>query len=184
MNLIQVLPTEKYGESYLVVSPLNKIYYEPDIKNAVGQALDLTDAKITCLYEKSCGAVVYKKENGKINYLLIKNRSRNIGFPKGHVEEGENELDTAAREIFEETNVRVKIDENFRISYNYNINFFIKKQAVYYIAEVIDGEIKIPEEEILSYHLVPFKEAQNLLSYPNEKKILRNANQYIKNKRG
>ena len=82
----------------------------------------------------------------------------------------------------EETNVKVKIDKNFRISYNYNINFFIRKQAVYYVAEIIDGTIKIPENEILSYHLVPFDEAYLLLTHPNEKKILKNANQYINTK--
>ncbi len=173
---------EENNKILLIAAPVNKIYYEPDIKKAIGQAINLSSAKLVCLYEKSCGAVVYKKEKNKILYLLIKNRSKNIGFPKGHVEEDENELDTAEREIMEETNVKVKIDKNFRISYNYNINFFIRKQAVYYVAEIIDGTIKIPENEILSYHLVPFDEAYLLLTHPNEKKILKNANQYINTK--
>lgn len=169
---------------FFVVAPLNKIYYEPDIITALKQTVDLSKSKVICLYEKSCGAVVYKKKKDTIYYLLIKNRSKNIGFPKGHVEENENEIDTALREIFEETNINVNIDKHFRIAYNYNINFFIKKQAVYFLAQMINEDIKIPDNEILSYHFVSYTDAMALLTYPNEKKILKSANQYIKNKRG
>ena len=91
----------------------------------------------------------------------------------------ETELETAYREIFEETNEKVKIDRNFRISYNYTVSFFIKKQAVYYVAEIVGGDIKVPEDEILDYSFVPFDDALQLLTYPNEKRILRSANQYI-----
>lgn len=173
---------DKNGNVSFVASPVNKIYYSPDILKALRDNIDIENSEIVCLYEKSCGAVVYKREQNKLLYLLIKNRSKNIGFPKGHVEKDETEIQTASREIKEETNVSVRIDESFRISYNYSINFFIKKQAVYFIAEITDGEIKIPEDEILSYHFVPYNEAVSLLTYPNEKKILKNANQYIKNK--
>lgn len=175
-KIIAVIFDEEDGFSFVATS-LNKIYYEPDVVEAIGT----TCGEVTCLYEKSCGAVVYKKTSDGIYYLLIKNRSRNVGFPKGHVELGENELETAEREIKEETNVSVVIDKNFRIAYNYTINFFIKKQAVYYVAEMVDDDISVPEEEILDYSFVPFSEALALLSYPNEKKILKSANQYIKN---
>ena len=167
------------GGFAFVAAPLNKIYYEPDIRKALLAISENSEPKMTCLYEKSCGAVVYKRTPRGVYYLLIKNRSKNIGFPKGHVEMDETELDTAAREIFEETNVKVVIDKNFRISYNYTVSFFIKKQAVYYVAEIVGGDIKVPEEEILDYSFVPFDEAVKLLSYPNEKRILRSANQYI-----
>ncbi|MBC2399341.1 hypothetical protein [Clostridium tetanomorphum] len=43
-------------------------------------------------YEKSCGAVIYRKVNKKIEFLIVKSRNRgHWGFAKGHVEEGENE---------------------------------------------------------------------------------------------
>lgn len=52
--------------------------------------------------EKTCGSVMFTRENGIKKYLLIKNDSGHIGFPKGHVEYGESEAETAEREVFEE----------------------------------------------------------------------------------
>ena len=58
-------------------------------------------------YEKSCGAVVFRKEAGW-NVLLIRHiKGRHISFPKGHVEQGETESKTAEREVFEETGLEV-----------------------------------------------------------------------------
>ena len=45
-------------------------------------------------YEKSCGAVVFTKVNNCIKYLLIQNLNGIYGFPKGHVEDGESEMQT------------------------------------------------------------------------------------------
>ena len=58
-------------------------------------------------YEKSCGAVIFRKESGW-NVLLIRHiKGRHISFPKGHVEFGETESKTAEREVFEETGLRL-----------------------------------------------------------------------------
>ena len=45
-------------------------------------------------YEKSCGAVVFTRLNNNIKYILIQNLEGNYGFPKGHVEDGESEMQT------------------------------------------------------------------------------------------
>ena len=63
-------------------------------------------------YEKSCGAVVYRKRHGNTEILLIKHvRSGCWSFPKGHMEPGETEIQTAIREIKEETNIDVSVDD-------------------------------------------------------------------------
>ena len=41
------------------------------------------------IYEKSCGAVVYKLENGRRLYLVERTPSGKTVLPKGHVEAGE-----------------------------------------------------------------------------------------------
>ena len=43
------------------------------------------------IYEKSCGAVVYKLENGRRLYLVERTPSGKTVLPKGHVEAGETE---------------------------------------------------------------------------------------------
>lgn len=49
-----------------------------------------------------------------IRFLLIKNRrSAHWGFPKGHVEQGENDHQTAYREVLEETGIRINIQPDF-----------------------------------------------------------------------
>ena len=63
------------------------------------------------LHEKSCGAIVYRKYHGNTEILLIKHiNSGHWSFPKGHVEAGETEVETARREIMEETSIDVIID--------------------------------------------------------------------------
>ena len=67
------------------------------------------------MHEKSCGAIVYRKYHGNTEILLIKHiNSGHWSFPKGHVEEGETEEETAKREIMEETGIDVNLDTTFR----------------------------------------------------------------------
>ena len=61
-------------------------------------------------YEKSCGCIII--DNRKV--LLVKQTSGDWGFPKGHVENNETEIETAIRETKEETNIDVEIDEKHR----------------------------------------------------------------------
>lgn len=59
----------------------------------------------------SCGALVYKKSPAGISVLLVKQFNNNSGWgiPKGHMERDENYIQTATREVFEETGVNIKI---------------------------------------------------------------------------
>lgn len=57
-------------------------------------------------YEKSCGAVIYVEAEGARKYVIIRSPEGYYGFPKGHMEPGETEEQTALREIFEEVGLR------------------------------------------------------------------------------
>ncbi|NLG24694.1 MAG: NUDIX domain-containing protein, partial [Clostridiales bacterium] len=52
-------------------------------------------------YEKSCGAVVWRRAARGREVLVIRQRAGHWGFPKGHVKPGETERQTALREIRE-----------------------------------------------------------------------------------
>ena len=72
--------------------------------------------------EKSCGAVVFtRRDDGEIRYVLVQQHSGRYCFPKGHVEAGETEHQTALREIWEETGLRPQILPGFRESESYEV---------------------------------------------------------------
>lgn len=71
-------------------------------------------------FEKSVGGVVYRRQDDKILYLLLRYRSGQWDFPKGHVEEGETEEQTLRREIMEETGIAdIKILPGLRQTVRY-----------------------------------------------------------------
>lgn len=131
--------------------------------------------KNNVIYEKTCGSVIFRRENGIKKYLLIKNDSGHIGFPKGHVEPNETESQTAEREVYEETGIKVKIDPETRQEYSYKTDNDTIKNCVYFCNEFTSSEIKIQREEISQYWIVPFNEAMKLLNYPQDKIVLERA---------
>lgn len=71
--------------------------------------------------EKSCGAVIYRKSNDNVEFLGVKSKGNgDWGFPKGHVEAGETEKETAKREILEETGLNISLIEGFRTKVEYS----------------------------------------------------------------
>ena len=106
-------------------------------------------------YEKSCGAVIFRKA-GDWNVLLIRHtKGRHISFPKGHVEPGETESQTAEREILEETGLRVRVDRRFRAENRYNIRPDTQKLVVIFAALTEQAEITPQPEEIAEAFWLP-----------------------------
>ena len=119
--------------------------------------------------EKSCGAVVFNNMN---QVLLIKHSEGHWSFPKGHVEENEQEVETALREIKEETNLDVIIDEKVRAIVTYNLKEDTSKEVVYFKAKALNNNIKLQTEEVLEYKWLSYDEAINLVTFDNDKEIL------------
>lgn len=65
--------------------------------------------------EKSCGAIAFTRNSNQIMYILVKDKKGFWGFPKGHVEKNETEVQTAKREVYEETGLDVEFLNGFRI---------------------------------------------------------------------
>ena len=127
-------------------------------------------------YEKSCGAVVFRRSEGEWNVLLIRHaRGRHISFPKGHMEAGELESHTAEREVFEETGIRIKVDRRYRAENRYNIRTDIQKLVVIFAAVTTQEEITPQPEEIAEAYWLPVDAALERLTYERDRKILRAA---------
>ena len=127
-------------------------------------------------YEKSCGAVIFRKDENGWNVLLIRHaRGKHISFPKGHMEAGELESHTAEREVLEETGIRIKVDRRYRAENRYNIRSDIQKLVVIFAAVTTQKEITPQPEEIAEADWVPVDEALTRLTYERDRKILREA---------
>lgn len=120
--------------------------------------------------EKACGCVVI--ENEKV--LLIKQTKGHWGLPKGHVEEGETEHETAIREVKEETNYDVEIVNEKRFVERYIIDNKIDKEVVYFIAKKIGGEAEKQESEVTDIKWCSFDEAIETVTFDNLKQLLKN----------
>ena len=130
--------------------------------------------------EKSCGAVVIKKENGEIKFLLIKQHDEYWHFPKGHVEDGETEIDTAIREIKEETNIDVEIDSGFRKVISYSPKKGVMKDVVFFIGKAISFDLKIDPKELLDAIWVNPGEVKDYLSYQDTIWVFEEAVNYLR----
>ena len=131
-------------------------------------------------YEKSCGAVIFRRDTDGWNVLLIRHaRGKHISFPKGHMESGELESHTAEREVFEETGIRVKVDRRYRAENRYNIRADIQKLVVIFAAVTNQREITPQPEEIAEASWVPVEEALSRLTYERDRKILRAAMAHV-----
>ena len=140
-------------------------------------------------FEKSCGAVVFREtecSGEKQRYvLMIKHSSQgNHSFPKGHVEAGETEIKTAEREVFEETAVKIHINEKFRQPVYYRPKAGVKKEVVYFLAFTRQTEIKPRPGEIAEVYWIPVEEAEGLLTHDNDKRVLSLAIEYITDRNG
>ena len=131
------------------------------------------------MQEKSCGAIIFRYKRGKLEFLLVKQKSMNWGFAKGHVIRGESETQTALREIKEETNLDVDLLKGFRES-GYFYMKRTKKQVVFFLARARPDQVVTPQAvEILDYCWVDFDKANELLKFHNVKMMLERAYMYI-----
>jgi len=131
-------------------------------------------------YEKSCGAVVYRKFHGNTEILLVRHvKSGYWSFPKGHTEDGESEAETAIREIKEETGIEVYVDTGFRETVTYSPRRDTSKTVVYFIARAKTRELIPQSEEISDIRWVEIDKAASHLTYDNDKLIVSKAKSFI-----
>ncbi len=132
--------------------------------------------------EKSCGAVVFTKESGHIKYVIIRSKEGFYGFPKGHMEGMETEIQTALREVAEETGLSVDIVGGFRTedSHPFNRNGETRlKHITYFLAEYANQTPVAQETELSSIDLMDFDTAISALQFDSTKRILAEAHAFL-----
>jgi 8-oxo-dGTP pyrophosphatase MutT (NUDIX family) len=149
--------------------------------------------------EKSVGAVIYRKENGKIYYLLLKYTAKHWDFTKGHIEAGETDDQTLRREAKEETGIKdLRVIKDFKEYHKYFFKQYkdkmtkadiekgrpvwVFKLVNFYLAETKTKEIKLSIEH-QDYKWLLYDDALKLVTFKNAKELLLKANDFlIKNK--
>lgn len=132
--------------------------------------------------EITSGAVVYRKNNGKIEYLLLESQNKGHfwGFPKGHVEGNETLEETAKREIKEETQLVLPIDTSFHVYTEYDLPNGNRKQMTLYTADLTQSEdIHLQAEEIKNCGWFNYADARERLTYDNLKQLLDQVNDHL-----
>ena len=111
----------------------------------------------------SAGCVVFKDDS-----VLLVSFSKRIGFPKGHVENGESMEETALRETYEETGVKARILQ----SKPYVVPSARpgdQRSVYFYKAEYVEGALEADGEEVERAFWVKRECVLDLLSFEEDK---------------
>ena len=133
--------------------------------------------------ETSAGGVVFRLDAGRPSYLLIRDSYKNWGFPKGHIETGEQPETAALREVKEETGlddlaIRGAIDT---IDWYFRFRGqLIHKVCHFYLMETVNATTSPQRAEgITACRWTRFDDAQSLISYDNARAVLRRAQEML-----
>lgn len=119
--------------------------------------------------EKSCGCIIL---NDKKEVLLVHHNKGHWDFPKGHVEEGETELQTAIREVKEETNIDVEVNEKYRYTVEYSPKEDVIKEVVFFLAKNINDNKTAQLEEVDEVQWFQLEDAIERITYDTSKEVL------------
>lgn len=150
-------------EDKLVVAPEGVLPHQAQIAQAVHFQEQYFDSYILCLLRVSCGVLPWRERNGEREYLVVYEQfSQCWSLPKGHMEAGETEEETALRELWEETGLEAVLDADQRVVLEYPISPAARKQVVIFPGKV-SGTPRTRPGEIEAFRWVRAAELKDYL---------------------
>lgn len=131
--------------------------------------------------ETSCGSVIFAVKDGVYYTLLTKNlKGCHWSFPKGHVEVGETRLQTAKREVLEETGLHIEPISGYLDCIRYRVGSDIEKTVWYYASMVPHDVQYTPQpEEVSAIKWVAYPQALDSLTYKRDAELLKRAYDFV-----
>lgn len=135
-------------------------------------------------HELSAGAVIFRHRQ-EIEFLLLRHPGGHWDFPKGHVEEGESDLQAATREVNEETGLpasELRVHPGFLATNKYSFRRgrqAVQKTVRFFLMEALSGDVRLSDEHT-GYAWLPVRDAREQITYENAKRILEQAWQFMR----
>lgn len=164
-QVIGIIYRENDTEDKLVAAPAGLCFHQAQIAEAVHFQERFFQSRVEAVYHRSCGAVIFRRRNGQMEYLCLREiPSGAYSVPKGHMEAFETEEQTAAREIREETGLSVRFLPGFREEMYYEAcdDIHIYKTVVLFLAE-FSGALRLAPREISAYQWLDLTHAKQTL---------------------
>lgn len=134
------------------------------------------------LIEQSFGVIPVYQKGGQAYFLIIQHNAGHWAFPKGRAEKGETELETAVRELREETgitDVSVQAEPVFEERYTRTTygspKQHVSKTVRYFLGVVHDPKIRLQQAEVQDYKWATYDEARALITFDASRRLLEDA---------
>lgn len=138
--------------------------------------------------EYSAGAIIFyrNQKGGNGEYLLLYSRGLGgkgyWGFPKGHIEEKETALESAKREIVEETGIN---SFEFMAGFKQKERYFFKqdgklihKEVVFFLVEAMAKDVRLNIDHS-DFIWLSLEDAIKRASFSSAKKMLKKAGDFL-----
>ena len=140
---------------------------------------------------RSAGGVVFTRDSGVTQVLLLKHESGKWMLPKGTIEAGETPQEVALREVREETglsNVRLVSDlgEERYFFFWRSEDTYYDKTVHYYLLEFLGGEQPVPqtEEGFVACEWASLDDALERIKYKETREVVRRAKELLAERDG
>ncbi|MEZ4677894.1 MAG: NUDIX hydrolase [Caldilineaceae bacterium] len=135
--------------------------------------------------DRSAGGVAYRSvaDSGSFQIALIATHGgQRWQLPKGSRETGESSIETAIREVAEETGLHTEsrdflrtIDYWYWDTYQKDVPELVHKLVDFYLLKVIGGDLDDSSYEVDAVQWFTLDEARNVMTFAGEKEVLEQA---------
>ena len=131
---------------------------------------------------RAAGVVLYRRDGpgGAARFLLLETAGDgHWSPPKGHLDEGETDLEAALRETREEAGLAPRaLDEGFREEIHYQVitkrGHRAEKTVVYFLGEAAPGDVRLSHEHTAS-RWATIEEARGMIPFENLRGVIEKA---------